>query len=284
MVIYKILNNNVVVIKDENDAEQIVMGRGIAFNKRAGDEFDETIIDKKFKLMDENINSKFQELLTNIPMEYVPVATKVIEYGKLKLGKKINDSIYISLSDHIASAIERKKNGVTVKNALYWEIKRFYPYEFQIGTEAVEIIALETGITLDEDEAGFIALHFVNAQLENEVPVINEITKVMKEIESIVSYTFKITLDEESVYYYRFITHLKFFAARLFTDKIYKDEQNDDLLEIIKIKYEKPYRCASKISEFILKKYGYILSDEEILYLTIHISKIVTESNLKKSK
>lgn len=41
MIIDKILNNNVVVIKDKNDQEKIVMGRGIAFQKKAGDTFDD---------------------------------------------------------------------------------------------------------------------------------------------------------------------------------------------------------------------------------------------------
>ena len=42
MVIEKVLNNNVVVVR-ENDVEKIVMGRGLAFQKRAGDEFDEDL-------------------------------------------------------------------------------------------------------------------------------------------------------------------------------------------------------------------------------------------------
>ena len=49
MVIEKVLNNNVVVVR-ENDVEKIVMGRGLAFQKRAGDEFDEDLIDKTFIL------------------------------------------------------------------------------------------------------------------------------------------------------------------------------------------------------------------------------------------
>ena len=38
MRIYKILNNNVAVIMDENGQEKIVMGRGICFHKKAGEE------------------------------------------------------------------------------------------------------------------------------------------------------------------------------------------------------------------------------------------------------
>lgn len=281
MVIYKILNNNVVVIKNKDDEEQIVMGRGIAFKKRAGDAINEEMIDKKFKLMDKEANNKFQELLSSMSVEYVELATKIIEYGREKIGENLNDLIYVSLSDHIAGAIERDKMGIKTKNMLYWEIKKFYPREFQVGVDSIKIIKEQKGVELSEDEAGFIALHFVNAQFKENNTAINEITTLMKEIESIVSLVFKIKLDEESVYYYRFITHLKFFAARLFADKIYKNDSSDDLLEIIKLKYNEAYACANKIYGFICKKYNYMLSDEEILYLTIHISRIVSETKNK---
>ncbi len=40
MEIVKILNNNVVLTKDEKDNEIIVSGRGLAFQKRNGDRID----------------------------------------------------------------------------------------------------------------------------------------------------------------------------------------------------------------------------------------------------
>ena len=63
---------------------------------------------------------------------------------------------------------------------------------------------------LSEDEAGFIALHIVNGQLHLETKSVREITTLMQQIETIVRMRFAITLDPDSVYYYRFITHLKF--------------------------------------------------------------------------
>ena len=45
---------------------------------------------------------------------------------------------------------------------------------------------------------------------EKEVKRVYKITKIMQEILNIVRYNFKISFDEDSVYYYRFISHLKF--------------------------------------------------------------------------
>ena len=128
----------------------------------------------------------------------------------------------MSLTDHINFAIQRNKKGLDIKNALLWETKRLYKDEFAIGKQALAMVKNKTGVSLPEDEAGFIALHIVNAELNEEMPNIINITKVMQEILRIVKYHFKIEFNEESLHYYRFVTHLKFFAQRLLTAHIWK--------------------------------------------------------------
>ncbi|MFV0395360.1 MAG: BglG family transcription antiterminator LicT [Coprobacillaceae bacterium] len=278
MIIDKILNNNVAVILDENDKEKIVMGRGIAYKKRAGDQIDDDKIDKTFALSNPDTSHKLQELIVDIPLEYVTLSEEIIVSAKTKLGKKLNDTIYISLMDHIYTAIVRCKEGIVVKNALLWDIRRFYVDEYAIGVHALKMIEKTFGVALPEDEAGFIALHITNAEMEETVNDIYEITKVMQEVSNIVKYVFNIEFNEDSVYYYRFITHLKFFAQRVVTGKQY-DEQDDELLDVIKLKYKNAYQCVKKIDVFITKKYNYELSNEEKMYLTIHIERVVYKTN-----
>lgn len=282
MDIYKILNNNVVVILDSKDREQIVMGRGIAYKKKCGDKLDERQIDKVFSLSNQDTSNRFQELISDIPLEYLELIEKIITYTKTHLGKRIDDAIYISLVDHIYMSVTRFLQGVQVKNALLWDIKRFYKDEFYIGMKALDLIEEEMNVRLPDDEAGFIALHIVNAQMEEdeqEVQKIYEITKVMQEVTNIVRYFFNITFDEDSVYYYRFISHLKFFAQRLFSGKIYEDEGDEELFDIIKVKYKSAFECVVRIVDFIRKKYHYDLSKEEQLYLTIHIERVIYKTD-----
>ena len=274
MEIYKILNNNVIVSKNEHDKEIIAMGKGIAFKKKVGEHIEDELIDKVYTLSDE-VSSKFQELAAEIPVEHMKISDDIIKYVKLKLGKKLNDSIYLSLCDHISTAILRHEEGVDVKNVLLWDIKKFYKDEFEIGKHGLEMIKEKLNVQLNEDEAGFIALHIVNAEMDEKLETIYEVTKVMQEILNIVKYFFHIDFDEDSVYFYRFITHLKFFAHRLITKSSYQDEQSDDLLELIKIKYKNAYACCLKIKQFLKTNYVYDLSQEETLYLTIHIARVV---------
>nr|WP_042273341.1 PRD domain-containing protein [[Clostridium] dakarense] len=277
MVIEKILNNNVVITTDENNKEIVVMGRGIAFKKRTGDHIPKDMIDKVFKLSDPNMSDKFKELIAEIPLEYMKLSDGIILHAKKELGKRLNDSIYISLTDHMHTAIERSREGVNVKNALLWDIKRFYKKEFEIGLLALDYIEEKFEVRLPEDEAGFIALHIVNAQMDQDIKIIYEITQIMQDITNVVKYHYGVTFDEESVYYYRFITHLKYFAQRFLSNKLH-EENEDDLLDVIKVKYKNAYNCIEKVAEFINKKYNYKLTDEEKLYLTIHVERVVSKS------
>lgn len=186
--------------------------------------------------------------------------------------------VYISLTDHIYNAIERHKQGIIVANGLSWETKRLYSEEHEVGLEALEIIKKEFDINLSEDEAAFIALHFVNANLNEEMPILIEMTKLIQEILNIVKYNFNIEFALESLGYYRFITHLKFFAQRLFNNKINEKDEENDLFYIIKEKYNESYKCVMKIQKFILERYKYDLSKEEMLYLIIHIQKLISKN------
>lgn len=279
MKIFKILNNNVAVVLDEQGEEKIVMGRGICFKKKAGETIAEEMVDKMFSLSAKDVSNKFQVLIQDIPMEHIALGEEIIAEARKQLGKKLNEMVYISLIDHVHTSIVRFLDGVTVKNVLLWDIRRFYKEEYQIGLWALQLILKRCKVELPEDEAGFIALHLANAQMDQEVMHnMYEITRIMQEIVNIVRYYFKITFNEDDVYYYRFITHLKFFSKRLVEKNIYTEDDNDDLWAVIKEKYKKAYGCVEKITQFIEKKYGYELSKEEQLYLTIHIERVVNKT------
>ena len=261
MKIGKVLNNNVVVIYEEGKTEKIVMGCGIAFKKKVGDIIDENKIDKIFALENKDTNTKLQQLLKDIPIEYVEVSEKIIKYARTKAERKLNDFIYITLLDHMHMAIIRQREGICVKNIMLWDIKKFYKEEFQIGLKALDMIKEAFDVILPEDEAGFIALHIVNAQMDdnyNGIQEIGEVTKLIHQIVNIVKYHFQIKFDEESVYYHRFVTHLKFFALRLFQKNNYEGQQDEDLLALVKTKYQSAYECTLKITAYIANTYSYV--------------------------
>ena len=279
MRIFKILNNNVAVVMDENGQEKIVMGKGIFYKKKPGDVILEEEIDKTFFLSAADISNKFQELIQDIPIEHMAVGEEIIAEAERRLDKKLNDTVYISLIDHVHTSIVRFLEGVTVKNVLLWDIRRFYKEEFKIGLWALELIQEKCKVMLPEDEAGFIALHLANAQMDQEsMHNMYEITRIIQEVVNLVKYYFKIDFHEDDVYYFRFITHLKFFAQRLVEQKVYTEDDIEDLWAVIRGKYPKSFDCVERITKFIESKYKYHLSKEEQLYLTIHIECVVSKN------
>ena len=94
MEIKKIFNNNVVVV-DKDGRDQVICGRGIAFSKKIGDKVDEDKITQVFVMKEEKENKRFQEIIQNIPLEYIELSNEIIEMIKLGIGQKINDIIYI---------------------------------------------------------------------------------------------------------------------------------------------------------------------------------------------
>ena len=275
MKIDKIINNNLIRTFDNNGKEILVMGCGLGFQKKIGDTIDRSKIEKIYAIENKSDSNKLMTLLSEIPLEYIQVSNEIISYAKYSLGKRLNDNIYISLTDHISFAIERYKQGLNFKNALLWEIKRFYNHEFLIGKEALTIIKKRLDIMLSEDEAASIALHIVNAQLNSrDMNDTLDITKMIQNILNIVKFHFNIELDEYSLHYERFITHLKFFAQRILSGKVVKSD-DANFCEMIKEQYKDAYLCAEKVKKYILKEFNHEISDEEIMYLTVHIKRIV---------
>lgn len=115
MQIQKVYNNNLASIMDENNHEVIIMGRGIAFGKKAGDEVDESMIDKRLYMENQNMNDKLKQLLNDIPIEHIELASKIIEYAKNALDKQLSDSLYISLSDYIYLPLRGLTKGFHLK-------------------------------------------------------------------------------------------------------------------------------------------------------------------------
>lgn len=53
------------------------------------------------------------------------------------------------------TSIDRFQDGVTEKNVLLWDIRRFYKDEYQVGLWALDLIEDKCKVRLPEDEAGF---------------------------------------------------------------------------------------------------------------------------------
>ena len=275
IIIEKVINNNIISAYEKSGAEVIVMGRGIGFKKKQGEVVPADQISKIFRIKSRTLAEQFKELLANMPLERVRISDEIISHAKDHLKLKLNQSIYVTLTDHINFAIERVSQGIEPQNALLWEIKRFYPQEFQLGIYALELIQDRLDILLPEDEAGFIALHFVNAEYGTDIRDAVKFPDQMQAIVDIVERDLGILLDESSLHYERFMTHIKFLIQRIYRKELLSSEDRE-LSLLMQRKYPREYQCSVKVAEYIMQATGSRLSEEEIMYLSVHIRRVST--------
>ena len=124
MKVTKVINNDIIKSYDAKNQEVLVMGCGIGFKKKPGDEIDDSLIEKIYTNVDKTTSNKLTELLEKVPLEHIQLTNDIISYARASLGKKLNDNIYLALTDHISFAIGRIQQGLVLKNVLLWEIKR----------------------------------------------------------------------------------------------------------------------------------------------------------------
>lgn len=280
MKVIKVFNNNVTLVLNNSNHEEIIMGKGVGFGKKENDTIDESKIEKRFVLEDKTSVKAFQELLNRIDIEDIELASDIIQDGEQELGYICNNSILLTLSDHIGFMLKRAKEKILFLTPLEWDIKMIYPNEFKYACSAVKKIRKQTGLDIPEQEAAFIALHFINAHYEGKDMTETILSsKIIQNVIDIAKYHYKVEFDETSFNFSRFVTHIRYFVMRQLHNEIINNDSS--LINIIALKYPNDYKCAKKIKEFLEKKYQWEIGNDELLYLSLHLNCLSSDSNTR---
>lgn len=274
MKIIKVFNNNIVMSLDDRGREVILLGKGIGFQKKKGDDVDECRISKNYYL--EDVQTKqIYELIGRIPMKIIVIADQIIQEARKKLEVEILDSAIISLSDHIYFAINTFRSGIKVPNLLLEETKTMFPREFEIGRWAVDLINKEFHINFDDSEAGFITIHIVNANFglteTNATIILQFIAKIIKEIEK----EFEIVLNVNSLNYSRIVYHLKIFCLKRYANQKETIQHSAKIYTSLLEKEGNLKHFFEKVDALVQETFGHSFSTEEKLYLSLHILRLL---------
>ena len=216
MRVIKVLNNSLVLALNDEGQEIILMGKGIGFQKTIGYKLSPKEIDKVFVLKDRELSRRIIRLAAETDSIYFEMAKSVIDYAVENYHMKLMDHIYLALTDHLAFAAKRIRNGVILQNFYTLDMKKFNPREFQVGEYAVQLMSRKLKVEVPLDEAGNIAFHFINAQYDNPSNSQNLIiAHAVSAVLDIVKYTLGLTYNEDSLSYSRYVTHIRLFVQRL---------------------------------------------------------------------
>lgn len=138
------------------------------FFKRVSDKINIKLIEDEIQLMTlllmgKNSSDYATDLLNvdNKKLDIEQLVINLLEEIRDFFGTNFLDDIdlTVGLKMHIQGMVSRAKNAISIDNVFLQDIKRKYPLVFEMGIYACHMIEDSLGFSVNENEAGFIALH-----------------------------------------------------------------------------------------------------------------------------
>lgn len=274
--IIKVFNNNVSLVLNDDSQEEVVMGSGIGFALKPGDIVDQSKIEKRFIMNDKRSISDMEQLIERIEYQDFELASEILMLFEKEFQVESQPTAVLTLADHLGFAKERAKKKMLIRTPLEWELKQVYPKEYQVALNAVALMREQTAIEIPDEEAAFITLHYVNSFEDSQgMEETMLISKIMQSILTIVNYHYKKEFKQDSLYFSRFVTHIRYFVKRQLEDQRLEDETSN-LLNLIQLKYQEDFECGKKIKTFLEDTYGWKITEDELLYMVLHLNRLAS--------
>lgn len=269
VTVLKILNNSAMLVSDGR-SELVLMGRGIAFNRKNNEKIKMGLeVDKIYAL--EKSANRFKTLLENNSAQVNELVINSIQILMERNNTDIRPDALVGFCDHVSIMFERVLKNESIMNPFISETKVLYPESFEKAQTISQQLSTKYNVIIPEEEVGYIALHLQNIVS----PASGEQMKVMNKIATMTSdyitEELSIILDKESLIYARFMTHLKFVVMRLLSKQCTDNIMTDIILE--KLSQYRPQ--TERIVVIIEQETNHKLGLDELAYLMIHIGRIL---------
>ena len=185
----------------------------------------------------------------------------------MKIVKKLNNNVVLALND-------KDEEIIVVGKGLGF---RKTPYVLE------ELSLIEKKYVIPENTKAFDILDSIPSLFLWIAKLIwsdkaNKITSIMGEILNLIKYKFKIEFDEDSFEFTRFVTHIRYFIMRQVNNKPLENE-NSDMFTLMQDKLTEELECVEMIEKHLNKNYGWKCTNDEKLYLILHIQRIRKQNN-----
>lgn len=276
MHVVKVFNNNVVLGADEQGAEFVLLGRGLGFQATAGMPVDSSRIERTFVPGGPTTADRLAALIGEMPLADIELTERVVALARTALGPHVTEHVVVPMADHIGFALRRLAQGAPeIEYPLRWEVHYLYPAEVAVARQALDLIEAERGIRLPDIEAVPLALHLVNAQFgAGDINATLQMTELLHRILAIISEEYGVEIDEGAVEVARFVTHLRYLFHR---ERVGKklSATHAELQDVLRAARPREYTSAGRIGTLLAERFGWEISGDEILYLALHVSRLV---------
>lgn len=273
----KMINNNVALVENSKGKEYIVIGKGIAFQKKIGDPIERSKVEKNYSLL-ESENQNLLDYFKDFDYELFQTVDRIKTLIEERCNLTYTDHMYLSLVDHINGSITRIKLDIKIASEISNEELKYYVREYQLAQDSNKIIKEELGFEFDENELTFLTLHYIGILYDLKYTQLNErALTISNDILGIITES----IGSEKMHGFaveRLIIHLKFFSIRQLNKGDNGDSSKDynhQMYEFLTMQNQEAERILLKIIKYLEENYDFKVTLDEWLYLLIHIVKII---------
>lgn len=275
-VVHKVLNNNVIISLDESGRERVLMGRGLGFQLKPSDVIDATKVEKTFVLDTGADGERDRRLLTDVPYAVIEAVSHAVDEAERRLGRSLERRLTMGIIDHIQFVLERLEKGIRIPATSMPELRVLHPQEFAAAALMVASISTSLGRPLPDEESVFLTMHLLNATRDEPNGTAALLFRRVQHVVTTVESGLGLRLDVESPDYARFILHVQFLLQRLVSRSMLRGSDTS-FFEFAKRSYPRSYAIALEVKAYVLAATESELTDEELLYLVVHVERLASQ-------
>lgn len=267
----KRINNNAAICVDGKGRELVALGTGVGFGA----------LPKEVALADiqrtfYGVDPQYLGLIGELPPQSIEFAAQLADICRATLSYELSPNLPLTLADHIAFMVRRAKEHMVVQMPLAYDVQQAHPAEYKLGEMAVRGASKTFGVRLPPSEAVGIALSILNSALtisERTAHKEQEAAFLVDRITQLVEDEMGITVDRSSFDFARFATHMQYLIDRM-VDGTPIETKNEALYQEVEASYPQATSCARKAATLIEQRLGGKLTQEELLYLVLHVNRV----------
>ncbi|MBB5173808.1 glucose PTS transporter transcription antiterminator GlcT [Texcoconibacillus texcoconensis] len=272
LTVKKVLNNNVVIAEHPNYDEVVLIGKGIGFGKKNGDEIAGEHAEKFFVLKNDEEQRQYMNLLQYVDESFIGVMNESVEMIENRFSTKLHEHIHVGLTDHLYFAIKRIQKGHGISNPFCKETELAYPQEYAVARELTEWLNEQLDVLIPEGEIGFITLHIHSALTNRDLAEVNKHTQLISQLVELIEDSLKIKVDRQDMDYLRLVRHLHHTIERI-QSKTYMEKQ-DNLQKVLQSEYPVCYSLSWQLMKVMQQQLQTPIPDAEAVYLTLHLQRL----------
>lgn len=271
--VHKVLNNNVVIAIDESGRERVLMGRGLGFGLRPDDVIDPEKVEKTFVLDSGAQGERERRLLVDVPYAIIEAVSRAVDEAERMLGRHLGRHLTIAVIDHVNYVLERLDQGLRIPTTSMPELRVLYPDEFAAAQRMAASLATTLQRELPPEEAVFLTMHLLNATRDEPNGTAALLLRRLQHVVDVVEQQIGVHIDPDSPDYARFILHVQFLLQRL-VNRTMLASNDSSFFEFAKHSYPVSHSIAEEVKRYVLAATGSALTDEEVLYLIVHVERL----------